>query len=814
MTFRRAILASHAALAVITLAACEKAPPPAAAPAAGEIDRTVLPIARPVTPTITTLDARNATAPPMFQVTAPKGAPNVVFILIDDMGFGAPSTFGGAIPMPVLDSLATQGLRYNQFHTTALCSPTRMAILTGRNHHTVNAGAIMDLATAFTGNTGIRPLETTPMAEILRQNGYSTAAFGKYHETPPWEVSVSGPYDRWPTHSGFDKFYGFIGGETNQWSPLLFDGTTMVEPSRDPKYHVTVDLTDHAIQWMQAQHSVTPDKPFFVYFAPGATHAPHHVPKEWIAKFKGKFDDGWDAYREQTLARQIKLGVVPPGTKLAPRPEAIKAWNALSPLEKKVFAREMEVYAGFAAQTDYEIGRLLRALHDMGVADNTLVFYEAGDNGASAEGGMAGMFNEMTIFNGVAEKVEDIARHLDDLGGPNSFGHFAAGWGVATDAPFEWTKQVAGSYGGTQNPLVISWPARIKAKGGIRTQWSHVTDIAPTVLEAVGVPQPRTVNGVPQAPMDGTSLVYSFDSASAKSRHNTQYFEILGNRGIYHDGWMAGTVHRMPWETVAPHPLDQDVWELYHADSDFSLSTNVAARYPDKLKEMQALFMSEAAKYHVLPIDDRSIERFDASLAGRPDLMGGRTTMTVYPGMHGMMENAFINVKNRSHDITAELEIPAGGANGVILAQGGRFGGWSLYVKNGRPMYAYNYLGLEMFSVRASAPLPAGKVTLRYTFLYDGGKPGAGGTEIIYVNGKKVAEGRIGKTQAYVFSMDDAADVGMDEGTPVTTDYPQWGNGFTGTITSVTVKTSQAKLTPEQIKQLEQLEEDDAVSIE
>ena len=809
---------AHSVLVACSVALISCGPADKGAPAssvgADGIDRTSLPIVPPPTPTITTLDARDATAPPPFRVTAPKGAPNIVYILIDDMGFGAPSAFGGAIPMPMMDSLASEGLRYNQFHTTALCSPTRMAILTGRNHHTVNTGAIMEIATAFTGNTGIRPLQTTPFAEILRQNGYSTAAFGKYHETPPWEVSVSGTFDRWPTHSGFDKFYGFIGGETNQWAPLLWDGTTMVEPSRDPNYHFTVDMTDKAVGWMQAQHAMTPDKPFFVYFATGATHAPHQVPKEWIAKFKGQFDGGWDAYREQALARQLKLGIVPPGTKLAPRPQAIKAWNDLSPLERKVFAREMEVYAGFAAQTDHEIGRLFEALREMGVSDNTIVFYEAGDNGASAEGGLAGMLNEMTVFNAVPENVENIARHLDELGGPNSFGHFAAGWAVATDAPFEWTKQIAGSYGGTQNPLVISWPARIKAKGEIRSQWSHVTDIAATVLEAAGIPQPRSVNGVTQAPMDGASLVYSFDSAGAKSRHNTQYFEILGNRGIYHDGWMAGAVHRMPWETVPPHPVAEDVWQLFHADSDFSLSTDLAAQNPEKLKEMQALFMSEAEKYHVLPIDDRSVERFDPSLAGRPDLMGGRTALTVYPGMHGMMENAFINVKNRSHDITAELVVPAGGANGVILAQGGRFGGWSLYVKNNRPVYAYNWLGLERFEVRSPSPLPVGKVTLRYVFAYDGGKPGAGGTEIIYVNGKKVAEGRIEKTQPYVFSMDDAADVGMDEGTPVSLEYAAWDNGFTGTIKQVTVKTSATQLTPDQLKQMEEAYDDAEVSID
>jgi len=806
----RRALTSAAILLVVT--GCQ----PAEAPVAGTggLDRTSLPIVPPPTPTITTLDARDATAPPRFEVKAPAGAPNVVFILIDDMGFGQPSTFGGPIPMPTLDSLAAQGLKYNQFHTTALCSPTRMAILTGRNHHTVNTGAIMELATAFTGNTGVRPLETTPVAEILRQNGYSTAAFGKYHETPPWEVSVSGSYDRWPTHSGFDKFYGFIGGETNQWSPLLYDGTTMVEPSRDPNYHFTVDMTDKAIGWMQAQHSMTPDKPFFVYFATGATHAPHHAPKEWIAKFKGQFDDGWDKLRERTLARQIALGVVPAGTKLAPKPDGIKDWDQLTPDEQRLFAHQMEVFAGFAAQTDYQIGRLLQSLQEMGVAENTLVFYEAGDNGASPEGGMVGMTNEMTYFNGVLETVAGQLKKIDEWGGPTTFPHFAAGWAVAGDAPFTWTKQMAGSYGGTQNPMVISWPARIKAKGEVRPQFTHVTDIAPTILEATGIPEPRTVNGVAQLPMDGVSMMYSFDSASAKGRHTTQYFEIAGNRGIYHDGWFAGTVHRAPWEFAPRGPLKDDIWELYHAEEDFALRTDLAATEPERLKQMQALFMSEAAKYHVLPIDDRSIERFDASVAGRPDLMGGRTTLTVYPGMHGIMENAFINVKNRSHDITAELVVPAGGADGVILAQGGRFGGWSLYIKNNRPVYAYNYLGLEMFKVTGSSPLPTGKVTLRYVFLYDGGAPGSGGTETIFVNGQKVAVGPIAKTQANVFSMDDATDVMMDEGTPVSSDYPAWDNGYTGTITKVTIHTSAATMTPEQLKKLRELQDDVDLSID
>jgi arylsulfatase len=801
----------------VSLASCsgEKGPSTAPAkPAVGGLDRSSLPIVPPATPTITELDARKATAPPRFSVTAPKGAPNVVFILIDDMGFGQPSAFGGPVPMPAMDSLANAGLRYNQYHTTALCSPTRMALLTGRNHHATNTGAIMEVATAFTGNTGVRPLSITPVAEILRQNGYSTAAFGKYHETPPWEVSVSGPLDRWPTHSGFDKFYGFIGGETNQWNPAIIDGTTPVEPPDDPNYHFTVDMTNKAIGWMQAQHALTPDKPFFVYYATGATHAPHHAPKEWIAKFKGKFDDGWDKLRERTLARQIELGVVPPGTKLAPKPKAIKDWDQLTPAEQKLFAHQMEVFAGFAAQTDYEISRVLKALHDMGVAENTLVFYEAGDNGASAEGGMVGLFNEYTYFNGVQEKFEDIYARMNELGSPSTFNHYAAGWAVAGDTPFEWTKQVAGNYGGTQNPLIVSWPARIKAAGQVRSQWTYVTDIAPTILEAAGIPAPNTVNGVVQEPMHGSSLVFSWDSAQAKGRHNTQYFEIVGNRGIYHDGWLASTVHKAPWEAAPRRPLQEDEWQLFHAEEDFSLANDLAASQPEKLKEMQALFMSEAEKYHVLPIDDRSIERFDASLAGRPDLMNGRTTLTVYPGMQGMTENAFINMKNRSWDVSAIIDVPAKGANGVILCQGGRFGGWTLYVKNNRPMYAYNWLGLSQYPVRATKPLPTGKVTLRYVFNYDGGKPGAGGLLTIFVNGAKVAQGRIEKTQPNTFSLDDAADVGIDLGTPVSADYTSRSSEFVGAIGEVKIHTSEAQLSPEQKKALETRNDDTGLSID
>ena len=761
----------------------------AAQPAADKLDRTVLPVLEPKHKPITELDARKAKAPPRFEVKAPKGAPNVVIVLIDDMGFAHPSTFGGAIAMPTLDRLAANGLRYNNLHVTALCSPTRAALLTGRNHHTNNTGAVQDVATAFPGNTGVRPNSVAQLAEMLRLNGYNTAAFGKWHLTPLWETSISGPYSTWPTYSGFEKFYGFLGGETNQWAPLLYDGVTKVELPGDPKYHFMTDMTNQAIAWVRFQQTMTPGRPFFAYFAPGATHAPHHVPKEWADKYKGKFDAGWDKYREEALARQIKLGVVPPGTKLAPKPAAIKDWNTLSADEKKLFARQMEVFAGFAEQTDYEIGRLVKALEDLGVMENTLLIYIAGDNGASAEGGAVGTSNEMTYFNGVQDTVADQLRKLDKWGSPETYPHFAAGWAVAGNAPFAWTKQVGGDYGGSKNGMVVHWPKGIKARGELRTQWHHVIDLAPTVLEVAGLPFPKSVNGTAQKPFEGVSLAYTFDDAKAKDRHTTQYFEIAGSRALYHDGWLARTIHRVPWEPQPRATFDKDKWELYDTRKDFSLANDMAAKNPKKLKELQALFMKEAVKYNVLPLDDRSIERMDAGLAGRPDLMGARTSLTLYPGMTGMMENTFLNVKNRSMTITGEVDIPQGGANGVILAQGGRFGGWSLYLKDGKLAYAYNWVGLERYTVAAPDPLPAGKATIKVDFVYDGGGRGKGATAALLVDGKQVAKGRIAKTNAFIFSLDEGADVGMDEDTPVTEAY-QAGvkSRFTGKINKVTVE--------------------------
>ena len=703
------------------------------------------------------------------------------------MGFGQPSTFGGPINMPTLDRLAKGGLRYNEFHVTALCSPTRAALLTGRNHHMANTGAVMDVATAFPGNTGVRPNSVAPLAEILRLNGYSTAAFGKWHQTPGWEVSPSGPTDRWPTREGFDKFYGFMGGETNQWAPLLYDGMTQVEPPHDPKYHFMTDMTDHAISWMRYEKALTPDKPFFIYFAPGATHAPHQVPKEWIAKYKGKFDSGWDQLREETLARQKKLGVVPADTKLAPKPRAIKDWNSLTPDEKKLFARQMEVYAGFGEMADFEIGRLIQAIQNMGQLDNTIVFYIAGDNGSSAEGGMNGVFNENTFFNGVPEPIETQLKQIDQLGGPMAYSHYAAGWAVAGDTPFTWTKQVASNFGGTRDGMVVYWPKEIKGKGELRSQFHHVIDIAPTILEVAGLPEPKTVDGISQIPIQGVSMAYTFADAQAKSRHRTQYFEIAGNRAIYHDGWLAGTVHRAPWEREPRAKLENDKWELYNTDADFSLANDLASSDPAKLKEMQDLFLQEAIKNHVLPIDDRSVERLNPALAGRPDLMAGRTSLTVYSGMTGMMESAFINIKNRSYSITADVEVPKKNANGVIICQGGRFGGWTLFLKNARPTFTYNWVGLNRYTISGKQPVPAGKATIRFEFATDGGKLGAGGTGSIFVNGTKVATGRIENTNGLLFSADEGADVGVDEGTPVTEDYAGSDNKFTGKINSVTI---------------------------
>jgi len=769
------------------------APPHASGPARIPSDRTVLPLPEPKVAIITEQDARKASPPPRIEVAAPAGAPNVVIVLIDDMGFGTTQPFGGPVTTPTLDQLAKEGIRYNRFHTTALCSPTRMALLTGRNHHVTNTGAIMELATAFPGNTGIRPAAVAPLAEILRLNGYSTAAFGKYHETPPWEVSVSGPYDRWPTHSGFDKFYGFIGGETNQWAPAIYDGTARVETPADPGYHFTTDMTSKAISWMKFQKAMTPDRPFFMYYAPGATHAPHHVPKEFIAKYKGKFDQGWDKVREETLARQIAAGVVPQGTKLTPRPAEIPAWDTLSADQKRLFARQMETYAAFAEHTDVEVGRLVRALADLEQLDDTLFIYVVGDNGASGEGGPDGAFNEILALNGIVSDAASQLAHLDEWGGPMTFPHFSVGWAHAMNAPFQWTKQVASHFGGTRNGMVVHWPARLSgAQGQVRSQFHHVVDISPTVLAAVGVPEPKVVHGVEQRPMDGISMLYTVPDPGAEDRRKTQYFEMFANRGIYHEGWVASTRHSTPWLMSKSLPaFSEDAWELYDVSVDFSQSEDLAAKHPDKLAELQALFVEEAERNHVFPLDDRRSERFDPRIAGRPDLLQGRRSMVLGAGMTGIMENAFVNLKGQAHTVTAEIEVGKK-VNGVLIAQAGRFGGWSLYVKDGKPHFVYNFGGLERTTLAAKRALTPGKHLVVYEFVPASPQPGAGGTGKLLVDGVVVAEGDIPKTMPFVYSADEGVDVGCDNETPVTEDYRQGENAFTGKIEKITVSLAAA----------------------
>jgi arylsulfatase A-like enzyme len=679
-------------------------------------------------------------------VKAPAGAPNVLFILIDDAGFGQWSTFGGQVPTPNLDRLAQEGLSYTRFHTTALCSPTRAALLTGRNSHSAATGVITEIGDGFPGYTGQIPKSEAMGAEILRQNGYSTAFFGKNHNIPDWETSISGPFDRWPGLQGFDHFYGFIGGEANQWQPALYSGNEPVEmevpKGRESDYTLNENLADKAIEYIHQEKSVTPDRPFFIYYAPGATHAPHHVPEAWIAKFKGQFDQGWDKYREETFQRQLKLGVIPPDSKLTPRPKEIPAWDSLTPDQKKVEARLMEVFAAFTAQTDHEVGRVIDSIRDVGQSDNTLIMWEIGDNGASMEGTLNGVFNEMASLNGQTEDTSYVLKHIDEIGGPKSYNHFPVGWAWAMNTPFQWGKQVASHFGGTRNPLVISWPNRIKDKGALRTKFHHVIDVVPTLLEAAGVPEPVEVNGVWQKPIEGVSMVYSFDDAKAKGQRGTQYFEMLGNRALYHDGWIAVCRHgRLPWVTQGSYDFADDKWELYNIADDFSEANDLAAKNPDKLRELQDMFWAEAAKYNVLPLDDRFVERADPSL--RPSLIAGQTHFTYFKGAERIPESSSPNIKNKSHVITAYVDRPG---DGVLVAAGGTVGGYALFVKDGKLTYEYNWFGQARYRVTSPEPLPSGKSTVRIEFKYDGGGLAKGGSVAMFVNDKKVAEGKVEKT--------------------------------------------------------------------
>jgi arylsulfatase A-like enzyme len=757
------------------------------------IGREILPIPDLPVRATPALHASDASAPPIHPLRPPAGAPNVLIVLIDDMGFGATSAFGGPCEMPTLERLAAGGLSYSRFHTTALCSPTRQALLTGRNHHSAEMGSVGEVATSMPGNTSVRPNTVSTVAEMLRLNGYSTSAFGKMHQTPVWETSVSGPFDRWPTGDGFEKFWGFVAGETNQWEPTLYEGTTPTEPraTAEEGYHITEEQVDQAIAWITAQQTMTPDKPFFTYMSYGATHAPHHAPPEWIEKYKGKFDKGWDAIRAETLANQIEKGLVPADTELTDRPPGVEGWDELSDDQRRVGARLMETYAGFAEHTDFHTGRLIDALEEIGVLDDTIVIYIAGDNGASAEGGLDGTFNELKALNGIPETVEDILPHLDEIGSPSAFNHYPVGWAHAMNTPYQWTKQVASHFGGTRNGTVIHWPNGIEAKGEVRNQFHHVIDIVPTMLEAAGLPQPYMVNGIAQKPIEGVSMAYSFNDADAPDRHTTQYFEMFGNRGLYHQGWTAVTKHRTPWEMgegATVPALADDVWELYDTSTDWSQARDLAAEMPEKLAELKQLFLLEAAKYNVFPIDDRTGERFNATIAGRPELQGGRKSMRMGPTMTHLGENTVLNVKNRSHTVTAQFEVGSDGAEGVLVAQGGRFAGWSLYVVDGRPAYCHNWFNSEFYFVKGSDVLPTGEVTLQYQFDFDGGAPGAGGTGTLLVNGSVVAEARIDKTVPFIFSADETMDIGQDSASPVTEDYPSGlANQFTGKLAWVQI---------------------------
>jgi arylsulfatase A-like enzyme len=761
--------------------------------------RESLPIADRAYPGLVTYDAKDpdTSFPAIDPLRPPAGAPNVLIVLIDDVGFGASSAFGGPISTPTAERLAANGLKYSRFHTTALCSPTRQALLTGRNHHSVGMGGITEIATSAPGYNSIRPNTAAPLAQTLKLNGYSTAQFGKCHEVPVWETSPMGPFDAWPSGGGgFEYFYGFIGGESHQYYPAIYEGTTPVEPDKTPEegYHFMEDMTDKATAWVRQQKALMGDKPFFMYFAPGATHAPHHVPKEWADRYAGQFDDGWDALRQRTFDRQKQLGVIPADCELTARHSEIPAWDEMPDELKPVLRRQMEVYAGFLEYTDFHAGRLVDTLADLEILDDTLIYYVIGDNGASAEGTLNGTFNEMINFNGAAalETPEFLMDRLDDLGGPDSYNHYAVGWAHAMDTPYQWTKQVASHWGGTRNGTIVHWPGGFTAKAEVRSQFHHVIDIAPTVLEAAGLPEPLSVNGVQQMPLHGVSMVYSFHDGDAPDRHETQYFEMFGNRGIYHKGWTAVTRHATPWIMVGAKlpAFDDDVWELYDTTTDWSQSRDLSKDNPEKLHELQRLWLIEATRYGVLPLDDRGIERANPEIAGRPVLIKG-TSQLLFGGMGRLSENSVVNIKNKSHSVTAEVVVN-GTAEGVIVAQGGSIGGWSLYAKDGKPKYCYNLLGVQRFYVEGDRPMVTGQHQVRMEFAYDGGGLGKGGTATLYVDGDKIGEGRVDATAAMIFSADDTCDVGQEGGAVVTDDYGHHDNAFTGTVNWVQIDLAEA----------------------
>lgn len=745
------------------------------------------------------------------RVRAPQGAPNVLIVLIDDMGFGASSAFGGPCPMPTAEALADDGLRYSRFHTAAMCSPTRQALMTGRNHHSVGMGHIIEYATSAPGYHGVRPPSAATLAQTLSANGYATAAFGKWHQTPSWEQTAAGPFDRWPTREGFDHFYGILSAEASQFAPTLVDGTTFVDPpaTEEEGYHLSEDLVDRTIAWIDRLRTADADKPWFGYLSFGATHAPFHLPASWRGRHRGAFSHGWDAQREITLARQKELGVVPPEAELAPWVGDVPHWDELSDTQRLVAERLMETYAAFAEHTDAQVGRLIEALRERGELDDTLVLYILGDNGASAEGGIDGTLNETLRLNGFDDTAERIAEQLDDIGGPDTFAHYPVGWALALDTPYQWTKQVASHYGGTRNGLIVHWPARIGDAGEVRHQWHHVIDVLPTILEVSGVPAPESVNGVPQDPIEGTSFGYSFDDAEAPDRHTTQYFELFGNRGIYHEGWTAVAQHRTPWKWVQGKDLprfEDDVWELYDTRSDWTQAQNIADRFPEKLAELQELFHREAVKYKVYPLDDRGRERVNAEFSGRTTGFRG-DTIVLTPAHARLREDAVPDVKNTSFRLSAVIDVAGDDADGVLVAQGARYAGWSFYLKRGVPVFAYNLVGLQLTHIRGAEPVGPGRHVVEYVFDYDGGGLGRGGTGSLLVDGREVGHGRVERTVPFFFSMDETLNVGIDRGSPITDDYSRdGGNPFTGELETVTIERGDDAVRPTDGQRLEALQ--------
>jgi arylsulfatase A-like enzyme len=705
-------------------------------------------------------------------IKAPEGAPNVLLILLDDVGFGQFSVAGGGVPTPKLEELAQDGVFYDRFHTTALCSPTRAALLTGRNHHVSGTGIITELATGYDGYTGIIPKSTATVAEILRQNGYVTAWIGKNHNTPVYETSPMGPFDHWPNGLGFDYFYGFMAGDINQVKPYLYENQTPIGTPDDENYFLSTDLADKTIEWLQMTEAVQPDKPWFAYLAPAATHSPHQAPKEWIDRFKGKFDMGWDAYREQTFERQKQLGVIPQDAVLTPRPENLAAWNSLNDDQKRLYTRMMEVFAAYGAHVDHEVGRVLDYVESLSDAENTMTIYIVGDNGSSAEGGFDGTLNEIAFFNAYQVTYEEMLPHIDELGTEKHFNHFPAGWAWAMDTPFQWTKQIASHLGGTRNPMIVKWPARITQGNEVRSQFSHVIDIAPTILEAAGIPEPRSVNGTAQTPIEGRSFLATLTDADADEIRTSQYFEIFANRAIYKDGWWAASLAFEPWHAVrSGYDPFKAKWELYNLDEDFSQANDLADENPDKLQELVALWWAEASRNHALPLDWRGAERFSAELSGKPNLAGDRTRF-VYPGdFAGLPEAAAPDLKNRSFSITAQVEIEDG-ANGMIFTQGGNTAGWAFYMQDGKLVLTHNYIDLERYTVSSDQPVSAGRHDVEMAFDYEGGQDmGKGGTVKLSVDGAEVGSGRIDQTTPFKYSLSESQDIGRDNGTPVVYDY-------------------------------------------